>query len=652
MDKITATDPESHSEDLIGDNVKRLATLFPDAMVEGKVDFDVLKQLLGDTIDGENEKYGLTWHGKRRARQLALTPSTGTLRPCPDESVDWNSTQNLMIEGDNLEVLKLLQKSYAGKVKLIYIDPPYNTGKDFVYPDNFQDSIQSYLEITRQVDAGGTKLSTNLEASGRFHTAWLNMMYPRLRLARELLTEDGVLFVSIDDHEADHLRELLREVFHDENFLVTLIWNKQHSQQQGIFKQYHEYVVVVSRDASALGNIQGGDGEIDAGALKKVSAGNPKSEFTFPAGVRFEATDGFELTGTYGESEKVEVISGRMRCLGGKTTEPVTLSAGWTQKNQMASWFRGEETLDSKGQRVLEFYFSSSGKLKCRKERASITPPSILPPYGMVSEQTEYLRELMGGVVFATPKPVQMLRDFISWFTSERDIVMDFFAGSGTTGEALLRCEAEGLRGRRYLLVQLPEPLDVDDPAQREAAEYCDGLGVRRRITELTKERLRRAGVRVRSEYKTFGGDLGFRVFKLDSSNIAEWDPDTKDVAGSLDEHIDHLKTDRSETDILFELLLKLGLELTVPIETRVIAGKQVHSVGAGTLMVCLAASVALPEIEELATGMIEWHQALAPGGDTTVVFRDDAFADDVAKTNLVETLVQHGFARKNIRSL
>jgi adenine-specific DNA-methyltransferase len=223
MKKLTAEDTETKSPDLIAGNIEQVQALFPEAFTEGKVDFEVLKQLLGGAVYEREEKYGLNWHGKRRARQLALTPSAGTLRPCPEESIDWNTTRNLMIEGDNLEVLKLLQKSYSGKVKLIYIDPPYNTGKDFVYPDNFQDSIRNYLELTGQVE-GGKKISSNTEASGRFHTDWLNMMYPRLKLARRLLQGDGLICVSMDDLEANNLRTICDEVFGQESFVGVLTW--------------------------------------------------------------------------------------------------------------------------------------------------------------------------------------------------------------------------------------------------------------------------------------------------------------------------------------------------------------------------------------------------------------------------------------------
>jgi adenine-specific DNA-methyltransferase len=228
MQKIEASNPEAQSADIVAGNLAQLQTLFPEAFTEGKVDFEVLKQLLGGAVEEREEKYGLNWHGKRRARQLALTPSTGTLRPCPKDSVDWDTTQNLMIDGDNLEVLKLLQKSYSGKVKLIYIDPPYNTGKDFVYPDDFRDNIRNYLELTGQVE-GGRKISSNTEASGRFHTDWLNMMYPRLKLARNLLREDGLIVVNIDDGESANLKTLMVEVFGEENFLAMISWEKRYT---------------------------------------------------------------------------------------------------------------------------------------------------------------------------------------------------------------------------------------------------------------------------------------------------------------------------------------------------------------------------------------------------------------------------------------
>ena len=650
MQQVTVADPETRSKDMMNGNLAQLEALFPEAFAEGKIDFRILREILGDAIDDGEEKYGLNWHGKRRARRLALMPSTGTLRPCPEESVDWDTTQNLMIEGDNLEVLKLLQKSYAGKVKLIYIDPPYNTGSDFVYPDDYRDGIKNYLKITGQVDANGQKLSSNTEVSGRFHTNWLNMMYPRLKVARNLLQDDGVMMISVDDGEVNLMKSIASEIFGEENFLSILIWNKQHSQQQGMFKKYHEYVLVYAKDKDDTLAISGGQGVIDAGALKKISRGNPASEFTFPPGVRFSAPDGTELKGTFGKTEEVTVVSGRFICEGGRTVEEVTLRAGWTQRNQMESYFAGNETYDTRGQRVLEFYFNSTGKLHCRKARTKITPSSLLPEYGMVSKQTADLAQLLGASVFPNPKPVGMMRDFVSWFCAGDEIVLDFFAGSGTTAHAVMQQNAEDHSDRRYILVQFPERLSAEDKDQAAAANYCAKLGKPQNISEITKERLRRAGKKIEREHPDSANDLGFRAFRLDSSNIKAWEPNPDDLEQALEDCLDHIKEGRSDQDILYESLLKRGLDLCAPIEMREISGKQASAVAGGALVACFAEDIAPEEVDELAGGIASWLDELENTDDTTVVFRDSAFADDVAKTNCTEILHQRGIL--NVRSI
>ena len=654
MERLTADHPEIRGLDPIEANRMQLRDLFPEAFTEGKVDFDVLRQLLGDDVDAGEERYGMNWygmnwHGKRAARQLALTPSVGTLRPCPEESVNWDTTRNLMIEGDNLEVLKLLQKSYYGKVKLIYIDPPYNTGNDYIYPDDYHDSIGRYKAITGQIDGNGHKVSSNGDSSGRFHTKWLNMMYPRLRVARDLLRRDGVIMISIDDHEIHNLKSMCCEIFGEENFLSVLIWNKQHSQQQGLIKRYHEYVMLFAKDAEMVKTIGGGQGHIDAGALKRISRGNPASDFTFPAGTRFDAPDGFELTGQFGDAERVEVVSGRFMCKDGRTMEEVTLRAGWTQRKQMESYFAGNETYDSREQKIIEFYFSSTGKLKCLKERVRITPSSLLQKYGMVSEQTSRLSKLMGAPVFPTPKPVEMMKEFIGWFTNEGDITMDFFAGSGTLAEAVYRTACDNATPKRFILVQLPQPVASDNPNEAAAANYCYRLGKSRNLAELTKERLRRSSKSAEEEPCNDNGDLGFRVFKLDTTNIRAWEPDPDSMLESLDDAVEHLKANRSEDDILYEIVLRLGLDLASRIETREIAGKRVHVVGDGELVVCLAAAIGHGEVDPLVLGIVQWRKEFA-AEETMLVFRDSAFADDVAKTNVNEILKQSGFS--NVRSI
>lgn len=301
MKKVELEDGQS--ADVVSENISEMKELFPDAFSEGGVNFDTLRQLLGDdsVLDEGEEKYGLNWHGKKKARQIALTPSTGTLLPCPDESVDWETTKNLFIEGDNLEVLKLLQKSYANNVKMIYIDPPYNTGREFIYPDNFQENLETYLHYTGQVNDDGKKLSTAVETTGRRHTNWLNMMSSRLKLSRSLLAEEGVIFVSINDKEVAQLRAMMNEIYGEENFLASLIWDKNHSAQAGVFKAYHEYILVYAKNIDFIDTPKSENAELfEAGAMKRESKRHPVSEFTFPAGVRFMAADDFELSGSWG----------------------------------------------------------------------------------------------------------------------------------------------------------------------------------------------------------------------------------------------------------------------------------------------------------------------------------------------------------------
>lgn len=649
MHILEAASPEAQSVDLVAANIEQLKALSPGLITEGPngvaVNVDVLKTLVGDqTVTDSEEKYGLNWHGKRRARQLALTPSTGTLRPCPDESVDWDTTQNLMIEGDNLEVLKLLQKSYAGKVKLIYIDPPYNTGKDFVYPDSFQDSIRNYLELTGQLD-GSHKISSNTEASGRFHTDWLNMIYPRLKLARYLLTSDGVLCVSINDKEQHSLKHALNEVFGEENFIAQLVWDKNHSAQAGLFKVYHEYVLVYARSLDEVKTIKAQDAEdFEAGAMKKESARHPLQKFKFPKGTRFDAPDGFELTGTWGETEKVRLCEGRMIAAEGKLSEDVVLEAAFTQANQMKQYFYGDrDTLvDSRGQKVLEFYFTRTGKLKVNKERGVFTPPTV-QRWGMQGEVSTELAELFGlsAPPLETPKSLTMMQNLIEWFTTADDIVVDFFAGSGTTGHATMRTSAKSAQPRRFILVQIPELCSEGSEAAKAGF---------RTIADICKKRLTLAAQRIRSEFPDAEVDVGFRSYRLDTSNIAAWSPKPADLQASIFDHAEHIVEGRTAVDLQSELLLKLGLDLCVQTTTRTIAGKAVQSVASGVLITCLAPSIGAQEIENLAQGIVAWHKELAPAGDTTCVFRDSAFVDDVAKTNMAAILNQHGI--QTVRSL
>ena len=602
---------------------------------------DLLNQLIGKTVSDSEEKYGLNWHGKRRARQLALTPSTGTLRPCQRESVDWDKTKNLMIEGDNLEVLKLLQKSYAGKVKLIYIDPPYNTGKDFVYPDNFQDNIKNYLKLTGQAQ-DGQRITSNHESSGRFHTDWLNMMYSRMKLARNLLRDDGIICVSIDDNEMVGLRSILNEIWGEENALVPLIWSLPRGINAGHIARAHEYILVYAKNKEALNHFRR-EGEAEHSVErcnKKIDARHPASEITFPAGIKYEGPDQ-SIKGEIAGSEKI-IIQGVMKFKNGQLAESVTLTAGWTMKSMILDWIAGKPVVDTKGQRIVEFFFAENGKLYSKKESTVQSIKSILKDVPDTQAGRKEIEEIFGSEdFFDYPKPAGLIQRLVSLTTTENDIVLDFFAGAGPTSQAVMSANVADQGERRFILIQLPEP------AKPESLMAEEGFAS---ISALCIERIRRVGRKIKEKNSLFPGDFGFRVFKLDSSNIHAWDPNRDDLPGTLDAAMEHIKPGRSEDDILFELLIKLGLDLTVPIEKKTLANKTVHSIGAGVLLVCLAPQIALADVESLALGISAWHKELAPAGECSIVFRDSAFADDVAKTNLTAILQQHGL--ENVRSL
>jgi adenine-specific DNA-methyltransferase len=643
MDKING-----QSADIVAENIDQLKALFPEAFTEGKVDFDVLKQLLGGAVDEREEKFGLNWHGKKAARQIALTLSTGTLRPCPEDSVDWDTTKNLMIEGDNLEVLKLLQKPFSGKVKMIYIDPPYNTGKDFVYPDNFQDNIKNYLELTGQVE-GGKKISSNTDASGRFHTDWLNMMYPRLKLARNLMSEDGVIFISIDSTEVANLRFICNEVFGEECFVIDLIWRKRDgAPNDRTIGSVHEHILVYGKSVSSTSTRSLAEDTLNL---------MPRSEKADAEYQIFREPDGPD------PRDRFRKIDTTANAKGGRDVASLHYGIQNPYTKQIVyprdgTCWRHSEAEMKQLQQDRRLYWGVTGtattpmrKLFMSEAKQGMSTPSILPDMPLNQHAARELEVLFGQKsVFDTPKPVDLLKLLTHLGSNSNDIVLDFFAGSGSLAEAVMSRNAEDNSQRRYVIVQLPEPLDPNNNDQKISTDFCKQIGKPFTIAELTKERLRRAGKKIKEENQLFPGDLGFRVFKLDSSNIRTWDPDRDNLEQTLLDNLEHIKPGRSESDILYELLLKLGLDLCVAIETRTVASKTVHSIGAGVLVTCLAESITREEVESLALGIIAWHKELAPAGDTTCVFRDSAFADDVAKSNLSAILSQHGI--ENVRSL
>jgi adenine-specific DNA-methyltransferase len=521
MKQLTASDPETHSADIVAGNIEQLKALFPEAFTEGKIDFEVLKQLLGSAVDEREEKYGLNWHGKRRARQMALTPSTGTLRPCPEDSVDWDSTQNLMIEGDNLEVLKLLQKSYAGKVKLIYIDPPYNTGHEFIYPDDFSNNIANYLMLTGQIDSDGRKITSNSNASGRYHTDWLNMMLPRLKLARSLMRDDGAIFISIDDCEVDNLRKLCAEIFGEENFIATILWQKVYSPKNSAkyFSDDHDYVLVYARNA-----------DVWRPALL------PRTE---DANARYENIDN-DPRGPWKPSDLTA------RNYYSKGLYEVVSPSGKTFNSGVGRYWR--QSIE--GFRELEqdnriWWGPNGDAMPAQKRFLSEVQQGMVPQtiwfYKDVGHTQEAKKELLKYVAFThnenvlnSVKPTRLIERILQLGTAADDseIVLDFFAGSATTGHAVIKQNMADGGNRRFILVQMYEPLPKPE---RDMGS----------IFEMGTERLRAV---IKEYWSTpqdslrhkAGQDVGFRVFKLDSSNIRAWEPNRDNLAQTLFDSVEH----------------------------------------------------------------------------------------------------------------
>ncbi|HHZ8517513.1 TPA: site-specific DNA-methyltransferase [Klebsiella pneumoniae] len=616
MNKLSPEMPELQSMNITADNITKLKSLFPEAFNEDSVDFEVLKQLLGENVDDKEERYGLNWHGKRQARQLALTPSRGTLRPCKDESVDWHNTKNLMIEGDNLEVLKLLQKSYAGKVKLIYIDPPYNTGQDFIYSDDYRDNLSKYLNFTGQV-INGNKISTNTETSGRFHTSWLNMMYPRLKLAKNLLHSDGFIFVSIDSHEVSNLKIIMDDIFGEECYRNTIAVRRGIKNVQAQFEdvsalsQGHEYILLYSKNSLSR--------------LPKLSQSHleqkPGKWDTFWRGTD-RPTMRYELFGITPEK-------GQWRWEKNRTAEAIENYRFFLEKKsqQMSldDWFFDNLTSTNK---KLNFV---------RKNDEDVVQYYVPPSDGKILSDNWMDISLSGNeTIFDTEKNTDLLERIINWICrSSNDIVLDFFAGSGTTGHAVLKSNSKNNSNIHYMLIQLPEPSNK--------SEFMT-------ISELTKYRLIESGKKVKDGNPDWNGDVGFRVFKLDTSNIRPWEATAETLSEQIDAYVSPILEGRSEEDLLTELMLKRGIDLSVNIETRQFDGLTVSCVDGGKLFTCFANQIPASSVEELTKGIIDWHKSLKAGKDTVCYFLDDAFENNVAKTNLCAIMEQHGLT--NLHSL
>jgi len=658
------------SKNIVAENIQQLKLLFPEVFAEDSIDFDKLKAVLGEYLDDDDERYNFTWWGKSRALRLAQTPSTGTLRPCPEESKDWSTTKNLYIEGDNLEVLKLLQKTYHNKIKMIYIDPPYNTGKDFVYKDDYKDNIQNYLKITGQVTEKGRKISTNSETSGRYHTNWLNMMYPRLRLARNLLRDDGVIFISIDDNEVNNLRKICDEIFGEENLLsvhhIQVRYGQKSLNERKDFQELLEYVLIYSKT-----NIP-------------INFNKPKKEYPI---------DKFNLKITHAEMPSKQIVSN------GRKVDiwlPGNFSVTHLERGSIdyfkETWISGSilsgtghgmmytKVIDSRrkedgdgclyriygiGEDGLGFrYYTnpkddkySRGKMYTKvplkildsvKKGSALKESPIINFYDYSGDIGNIRHE--GGIAFnAGKKPVKMLSHFLNYLTDKDFTVLDFFSGSASTAHAAMQLNAEDGGKRNFIMVQLPELTD------KRSDDYKAGY---ESICDIGKERIRLAGDQIKAElaekYQAQQGqmlvseeekvmnpddlDIGFKVFKLDSSNLRKWQPDAENLDASLFASIDNFVEGRSELDVVYEIMLKYGIDLTLPIEEYKEGGKTIFSVGLGALMICLDKNITTEVAQEIVRLKGELNPEVM-----RVVFRDTGFKDDSTKTNTKEILRTNG---------
>ncbi len=603
------------SLNIVNENIEKLKALFPEAVSEGRVIWDDLKAELGELIETREERYSFTWNGKAEARRIAQTPSTGTLRPAKEESVDWETTQNLFIEGDNLEVLKLLQKSYHSKVKMIYIDPPYNTGKEFIYPDNFHDNMGTYMEYTGQKDAEGRKFGTNVETSGRYHTNWLNMMYPRLKLARNLLRDDGVIFISIDDNEVHNLRKICDEIFGEGNFVAQFIWEKRTTREnRKVFSFNHDYIVCYTKNKKEFEDVRNML-PLTEEALNRYS--NPDDD---PRGVWQSVSLNAQAGhGTAAQFYTITTPSGRELNPPPGTCWRVTEKKLQELIKDNRIWFGHD------GNNV------PRRKVFLSEANDGLTPHTLWKSDEVgttESAKRELLKLFDGNETFETPKSVSLVQRMAHIATQGDDLILDFFVGSGTTAHAVMKLNAEDGGKRRCISVQLPEPCDEKSEAYK--AGY-------KTIAEISKERIRRARAKTAEEHPDYAGDLGFKVFKLDSSNIKAWDADFDNVEQNLLDAVDNIKSDRTSEDLLYEILLKYGLDLTLPIETKDVAGKTAYIIGLGALVICLDDDITLDTVEAIAALKEEYQPEVI-----RVVFKDASFINDIVKTNAIQILKQH----------
>ncbi|WP_305829920.1 site-specific DNA-methyltransferase [Photobacterium leiognathi] len=599
MDKITSSNGLSKSANIMNQNIEAVKSLFPEAVTEDQIDFDILKSLLGGSVSNLSERFTFNWSGKNQAKLIASTPSTSTLRPLFSLKNN-DDSDNLFIEGDNLEVLKCLQKSYHKMINVIFIDPPYNTGKDFIYPDNFSDTLENYKKITNQVDASGRLTSTNKETSGRYHSDWLSMMYPRLKLARNLLADDGAIFISIDDTEVANLRKLCDEIFGEDNFVNNVIWQKKYTRANDAqwFSDNHDHILVYAKSKK--------DFKLNLLPRNEDQLSAYKNPDDHPKG-RWKATPLHAKSGT--------------------NTNSYTFSNGITWQPPKGTFRRFNDESMKQMDQGNEIWFGEKGdQTPSRKSflcdvKSGVTAVTIWPydEVGHNHEANNELKELGLGGIFNNPKPTRLIERIIT--LAERDsnsTILDFFAGSGTTAHAVLKKNKEDGGNRKFILVQLPEVVDTKSTAHQSGYEH---------ISDFTAARISK----VCSDYSS-----SFKYFKLDETNIRPWDADFENLEQVLQQATKSIKDGRSSEDVLYEIVLKYGYDLTTPVETEVVNGKNVYVVGAGALFVCLDDEITTDTVEGIAKLKEEYDPET-----TQVVFKDEGFADDRVKTNAIQILKQ-----------
>jgi len=620
MDKL-----RMQSSNGVEDNITKIAQLFPDCVTEtvdersGQpkhlIDFEKLKQNLSDSVMSERaERYQFTWPDKSKAILLANSPINATLRPCREDSVDFDNTQNLYIEGDNLDVLKCLKETYFHKVKMIYIDPPYNTGNDFVYEDDFAQSSEEYLANSGQFDEQGNRMFTNAESNGRFHTDWLNMIYPRLKVARDLLTDDGVIFISIDDNEVENLRKVCDEVFGEQNFVDCLHWKKK---KQPSFLAKHtakvmEYVIVYAKNTFKLEKLS--VEKVSDSNKKVININNKISSRIFKPGVRVKSEEqtGIIKAGVYtGRSMDVE-YKNDIYYENGRTTNEVEVVSKFSDSQSNIDTFIQKDLLYI----TKNFLLRRDVGEEAAEKRKSITD-LLLNDYGDNQESDKEFLELFDKKYFDYTKPIKLIYNLVKSNFTEEGIILDFFSGSATTAHAVMQLNSEDGGNRKFIMVQLPEK--TDEKSEAFKAGY-------KNICEIGKERIRRAGKKIKKESPLTTQDLdtGFRVLKLDSTNMQDIYYSPKDISqADLFSQVDNVKPDRTGEDLLFQVMLELGATLDSKIETTTVAGKTIYNVAEGYLVACFDPDVT----DDVVKSIAQMQPAYA-------VLRDTSMKDDSTATN------------------